>query len=516
MQPAVLIRLRPTGPWRYGPGDGGHDRLDAQYRSDRLYSALTLAMRQLGWMEEWLDATARSATPPVAFTSLFPYQGSALFVTPPATLWPPPASILTTPSPVFLSKIRWNVVRFVPASLVETILLGQAILADQWLPDPESSCLLRRDRLNAPPFRTVLRTGVGVDRLSSGSVNVHTSACVEFEPGAGLWTIARFRDEAARSDWGQRVSAAFRLLADGGFGGKRTSGWGQTEAPEIEEGTWPGLLLPKLVRALARGRGDAPSDSAEPHLHWLLSLFAPAASDQVDWTAGEYRLVVRGGYVEGASQAKKQVRMIAEGSVLSSPEDLVGAAIDVAPEAFAHPVFRSGVAVSLRLPPFVPPVAEIVETELDQILSELEVAAAQENANEPAVEQVPEAEPFPEQPATDKAASVPEEDVEAPVDPTLEEPVDLVIEELSEQSSDGPVSEPVEELPESSGNPASELIEHLPPTPQPTPPGSPEVQSEFEPHASTTPEVEPQNGDRHAESIEDPGTSGGGGPDSGI
>src|SRR5690348_18514298 len=108
MQQAVLIRLRPRGPWRYGPSDGGHDRVDALYRSDRLYSALTLAMQQLGFLDEWLQSTAHAPAPAVVFSSLFPYQGDTLFVPPPATLWPPPLALVTTPSPVFLTKIRWN------------------------------------------------------------------------------------------------------------------------------------------------------------------------------------------------------------------------------------------------------------------------------------------------------------------------------------------------------------------------------------------------------------------------
>ncbi len=106
-------------------------------------------------LDPWLDATARQGAPAVAFTSLFPFQGETLFVPPPATLWPPPPLQVTTPSPVFLAKIRWDVARFVPVSLVESLLLGQNILADQWAPDPDSGCLLRRDRPNTTPFHTV-------------------------------------------------------------------------------------------------------------------------------------------------------------------------------------------------------------------------------------------------------------------------------------------------------------------------------------------------------------------------
>src|SRR5690242_19516754 len=110
MQPAVLIRLRPRGPWRFGPPDGGRDRVDTLYSSDRVYSAVTLVMQRLDLLNEWLDATARAPSPAVVFTSMFPYQGDTLFAAPPCSAWPPPAALITAPNPVFLSKIRWNAV----------------------------------------------------------------------------------------------------------------------------------------------------------------------------------------------------------------------------------------------------------------------------------------------------------------------------------------------------------------------------------------------------------------------
>ena len=181
MQQALLIRLRPAGPWRYGPGDGGLDRVDTLYRSDRLYSAVTVAMRHLGFLEEWLAATAQSPVSAVSFSSLFPFQGDSLFAIPPATAWPPPPGLVTTPSPVFLSKIRWKAARFVPLTLIDSLLAGQPVLADQWIPDPESGCLLRRDRPSSSPFRIAIRSGAAVDRLENRSVEVHSAACVELE-----------------------------------------------------------------------------------------------------------------------------------------------------------------------------------------------------------------------------------------------------------------------------------------------------------------------------------------------
>jgi CRISPR type III-A-associated RAMP protein Csm4 len=352
MQRAVLIRLRPSGPWRYGPGDGGQNRVDTLFRSDRLYSAVTLAMRHLGFLEEWLDATARNSTPAVAFSSLLPYQAETLFAPPPATLWPPPSASVSTSSPVFLSKVRWKAARFVPLSVIESILTGETILADQWIADPESGCLLRRDRPNASPFRVVVRSSAAVDRLTHSSVHVNSCACAEFESGSGLWGVARFADGQAESMWNDRLRGAFRLLADTGFGARRTSGWGQTETPEFQQGAWPALLVPKLGRGSGNGRQPANGNS-EASLYWLLSLYSPSSAESIDWAAGAYEPTVRGGRIEsnfGSGAEKKPVRMISEGSVLAARSEPIGAAVNVAPDGFAHPVYRSGLALALKLP----------------------------------------------------------------------------------------------------------------------------------------------------------------------
>src|SRR4051794_22932428 len=108
MQSAVLVRLRPIGPWRFGPGQGGQNRVDEIFRSDRLFSAVTLAMGQLGHIEEWLAVTAGAIRPQITLTSLFPFQGDLLYVLPPATYWPPPPASVVSPSPVFLAKMRWQ------------------------------------------------------------------------------------------------------------------------------------------------------------------------------------------------------------------------------------------------------------------------------------------------------------------------------------------------------------------------------------------------------------------------
>ncbi len=373
MQPAVLIRLRPLGPWRYGAGEGGADRVDKTFRSDRLYSAVTHAMRQFGFLDEWLDASARAAVPQVAFSSLFPYQGDTLFVPPPRTLWPPPASLVTAPNPVFLSKIRWDAAQFVPITVVDSLLTGRPILAEQWAPDPESGCLLRRDRPSASPFRVVTRMRAAVDRLSQTSRHADAFSCVEFEANSGLWCIARFADANAESQWSEKIKAAFRLLADSGFGAGRVIGWGQTAQPEMQNGAWPNLLLPRSARVAGNG-GRA---------YWLLSLYSPAQSDSPDWSGGDYELVTRGGH------QKKLARMVAEGSVLMSSQEPAGAAVDVAGDGHQHPIYRFGFALAVRLP-------EVAEEDIKPV-------------EEPSDEEAPEAKPCEQNRDPAEAVVFPEE-----------------------------------------------------------------------------------------------------------
>jgi CRISPR type III-A-associated RAMP protein Csm4 len=175
--------------------------------------------------------------------------------------------------------------------------------------------------------------------------------------------VIRFRDPAAESIWADRLSGAFRLLADTGLGARRTSGWGHAHEPEFQRGAWPTLLMPKLARAIAAHRPGADSGAA---LYWLLSLYSPAPADTIDWNAGDYRLTVRAGRIENAPPGvnqKKSLRMISEGSVVAARSEPVGTSLNVAPEGFSRSVRRSGIALAIELPPIAPAAVEqAVET----------------------------------------------------------------------------------------------------------------------------------------------------------
>ncbi|HZT33521.1 MAG TPA: hypothetical protein VFA33_26775 [Bryobacteraceae bacterium] len=372
MNPGLVVKLRPTGPWRSGPDSGARNRVDPIYHSDSLYAAVTAALARLGHLDEWLEETARNPLgAAVRFSSCFPFLDDVGFVVPPRSIWPPLGG-----SPVAASKVRWKSARFIPLGLVGALLAGQVPEEEHWTVDGLSECLLPAGRPG--PFRTALRGAAAVDRFS-GASDRHTTACVEFRPGAGLWAVVWFADEDARERWSGRVRSALRLLADSGFGGERSRGWGRAEEPEFVEGWLPEMILAAPASAPpaappegavpqpVEGTGEPAPESAAPAAqapasaltaHWLLSLFTPAAEDAVDWRRGNYSVVTRGGRVDspaGSGALKKQLQMVAEGSVVVAGEHIRGVATDVAPDDFPHPVFRMGSALAIPLPGQVTP-----------------------------------------------------------------------------------------------------------------------------------------------------------------
>jgi len=338
MESSVIVRFRPAGPWRPGSESGVRHLVDRVFHSDALYSAVTHALSRLGMLEEWLAATALAPDgSAVRFTSLFPCLGATLFVIPPLSVWPPTAP----------SKVRWKGARFVPLPLVNHLLAGETLDEDHWVVDGHSQCLLSREesQRSPGPVRVALRPHAAVDRVRRSALP-HATACLEFAPEAGLWGVVAFASHEARERWHGPVTAALRLLGDSGLGGERSLGWGRADSVEFEARS-PEDYLQQVPRA------DSPQAGMSTRAYWLLSLFSPAPFDEIDWGQGSYFLVTREGRVEspaGRGEEKKNVRMVAEGSVLHALTAPAGAARDVAPDGFPHPVWRSGFAFALPLP----------------------------------------------------------------------------------------------------------------------------------------------------------------------
>jgi CRISPR type III-A-associated RAMP protein Csm4 len=387
MPAALLVRFRPAGPWRLGPDNGAKDRTGRIFHSDSLYSAVTIAMRDLGWLEEWIEATAESPDPAVRLSSCYPYTGRTLLIQPPRHVWP-------SAQP---GKLRWKTARFVPVSLVPALLREETLKEDSWAIDPVSECLLpvTKNGPVAAPFRVVKRSFAAVDRVTETSETAYSMACLQFASGAGMWFAAAFPTDEARDTWENRVRAASRLLADTGLGGARSRGWGRSDQPRFENIDFTRLLT-----------GIPESDSGET-AWWLLSAFVPGSSDAVDWKRGSYDLSIRAGRTEAGDrwgELKPALRTVSEGSVLLSGNAPAGAARNVAPADSSHPVYRSGIALAVSIPwkegrrlPWV--AQEAAETEQPPPEPPVEEPPVEvPPQQEPPEEEPPAREPDPEEP----------------------------------------------------------------------------------------------------------------------
>lgn len=331
MNPALLIRLRPSTPWRLGPDSGAGLEPSAILHSDSLYSAVSLAFQQLGLLEEWLNATALQAVEPaVRFTSAFPWQRGYLYAPPPAALWPPQQAS---------ARVRFKGARLVPTTVIAGLLEGREPSDEQWAVDAPSACLVpSQSRSSSGPFRFHTRSSAAVDRVTAGIAAPHMTNCVQFAPASGLWCAAQFSSQATYAVWAPRLKSAFLLLADTGLGGLKSRGFGRSRVPDFQPGLLAELLFgPKPPEA----RGDA---------YWLLSLVSPGAGDEIRWPEGQYSLTVRSGRAATTGQTKLASRLVEEGSVVVSSKPLVGCARDVAPAGSPHPIYRAGFAVALPIP----------------------------------------------------------------------------------------------------------------------------------------------------------------------
>jgi len=367
----IEVRLRPLGPWRVGYANGDRERVDVVYHSDALFSAITHAMRALGWMEEWLAATVgATGEPAVRLSSLFPFVGKTRLAPVPNSAWPPAGR----------GQLRLDSAKFVPLDVLRNGLQDES----RWEVDGECQCLLPAN--GTAPFRLVVRESAVIDRIT-GAAEPHRTAGLEFVPNAGWWGVFSTIDKT----WEIRVKAALRLAADSGFGGERSRGWGRSAEPQFNDASH---LFP----------AEATSGN-----WWLLSLFSPDPSDAIDWTRSDHSVTVRGGWTDSPAGValKNQVRMVEEGSVLAASA-LRGRAVDVAPEGFAHPVYRSGIALAVPVPVVSEPAPK-----KKPVIAEVSAEAEETKVPDPVIPPDPVPDPVEEPPVINP----PDTDPDVPVRP---------------------------------------------------------------------------------------------------
>ena len=186
MNPGLVVKLRPSGPWRIGPDSGARNRVDAIYHSDSLYSAVTAAMARLGWLEEWLDAHRPHRLAGGLFQLLLSVprrdrlRGSA-------------AHHLAAGVPLGHGRAGALEERAIRSAerVVQSILAGRRLDENQWSVDGPSECLVPAD--SPGPFRTAVRWSAAVDRLTGRRATGTPPRAWSSAPDPGLWTVVSFR-----------------------------------------------------------------------------------------------------------------------------------------------------------------------------------------------------------------------------------------------------------------------------------------------------------------------------------
>ncbi len=329
-----LYHLEFPGGAHFGRQGIGLEETRESFSSDSLASALINAFSLMDEADEVLAALG-SENPPFLLSSLLPYGperkgGRRLYALPrPLTMPRVHDSSVLQSAGKDLKKIRY----LEPEDLLRW-------LDDRPLSEDDIQAMRTRAARLARPWNeetqegwhaVFLRPRVALDRSSQNSA-IWWCGEVHFRPGAGLFGLVRFQDEA----WKPRLEAAFRLMGDMGLGGERTYGLGLFR--------FDGLTPLKDVWTLGKH---------EPKLgrHVLLSRYVPRKDE-----LGRLREVLsawemeesRGFVVSGRSATtikRKRVRFLIEGSVASEP--LAGRLVDVTPEhgmalGLAHRVYRSG------------------------------------------------------------------------------------------------------------------------------------------------------------------------------
>jgi len=155
MTHGLVVRLRPTGRGAWGPiGRPQSGRLDLPQRfrlrrGDCRDGAPGRVRRVAGF-------DRARGEPAVSFSSCFPFLDEIGFVVPPRTIWPPQSPSLMG------ARVRWKSARFVPLTMVQSLVAGVRPDENAWSMDGPSECLVPAGRLG--PFRTAVRFSAAVDR----------------------------------------------------------------------------------------------------------------------------------------------------------------------------------------------------------------------------------------------------------------------------------------------------------------------------------------------------------------
>ena len=337
-------RLRMTAPLHVGDQGVGLEETLAYVPSDTLFSAVVTwsHLAAHAGIVDSLDESF-SGMPPLRLTSAFPFAHDVY-------LLPKPQLAMTPDDPAGSGK-QYKRVRWVSFAVFSALASGirqrdldtlwaERMLLQQgavWTTREEYARLagvLEPDGEVIRIWSTLRVPKVTIDRVHNAGTLFHVGR-VHFARGCGLWFLAQ-----GEQDWLQRVEDALAVLADSGLGGQRSRGNGQFV---MERSTPPEFKPPVGMKSY----GVLLSRLA-PTVNELHLLRCPSASYSLATVAGW------SGDPVSSPVIRKQVRMLAEGSVVGWTDKKLGQLIDVTPDKapVSHPLYRNGIGylVPIQVP----------------------------------------------------------------------------------------------------------------------------------------------------------------------
>jgi CRISPR-associated protein Csm4 len=350
MAECTYYRIRPLSPLHFGERGVGLEETADTPHSDTLFSAVVWAWRMSDGAvcaEERLRAilaqTHSEGMPPFILSSAFPYADNVLFL-------PRPLVPLKGRSGPSQEHQAWKRIRYVSWDRMHQIIHQGGTIppirednllqgGNLWVTPGELGRLRARFGDDMSEFyvwksgQNALAARVTVDRISS-TASLFFFGRVYFRDGCGLCVLVRY----GSAEYRPLVERALRFLGETGIGGQRNQGHGQFALEQPPDGD--GLLW----------TGNLPAP-AVPNAALLLSLYHPTLREVQTGALrdAQYDLLLRDGWIgspDNSSERRLGLRMLAEGAVLPH-QPVVGDILDVRPAGFSHPVYRSGLALTV-------------------------------------------------------------------------------------------------------------------------------------------------------------------------
>jgi len=341
----MAYRLRPRAPFHFGVRGVGVEATTLAARSDTLFSAICVTLRELystveleRFISQFPTFEEPSRNPPLLLSAGLPYAGDIRFY--PRPLLPVPGLEGDPDEQKHQKKIA-----FVSEAIFHTWVTGADVLQHYdrpyrhnllhggrvWVTAAEhvalSDSFLDEDTGQVQIWTIGDVPRVTVDRISSSS-SVYQAGQVRFAPGAGLYLLVVWRDD----EWRDCFWDVLQALGDAGVGGERSSGYGVFTP-----------LQPQTV--------DLPDVKGADRWVTLSSCWPLPDQEGLLRPGAAYRLENRRGWMdspEGRNLRRKSVYMLEPGSVLQAlpGRDVYGGLADVTPEIFdTHTVWRYGLAL---------------------------------------------------------------------------------------------------------------------------------------------------------------------------